>query len=539
MKYLLIEKSKRVNVKPYQRKGKYVVGYTREDPRNRKVYLDSLVEKVKALEATGRIRVEKLPTNEQQYLISRGIVFDVDRMGKPLIGYSRERSAQDLREKVLAGREKKVGEPYEIGTAFINVPQDFINFVERTIPKNELKDLKSVEEFSFNNFQECKTIPPKPFLDYLEKEYNRHPDYGGMYFHDIGRFVLNKTNISFEKHPSLKKTAFLHEIGHHQWWHHTIAEDRKEFISIWQKERIGKVVLDMSKTRQEKYEILETPETTSNGRYKVKNLGTGKIEEIEYQNIDGLNSITPYANANAHEGFAEAYAEYRYGTLDATEFPDTYHLLFEIFDKRRLEKQQNVLVEHFGEAFKVSGVEKLFSKLENIRTKEKAKVDYPYTDNVIDLLKRVEKANTPKDVKQTTVELDDYLKRGIGWQIEGVKEAGDVFGEVYEYAMEKRKKFITKKYDTTALDEVIKKHKKLAKEFKDIESQQDLVSYLEGLKNTIEDNWKIGLYEESEFPTLKQEVNHAISFLKRKSRKFEWAISEKAIDSFANLREII
>ena len=166
-------------------------------------------------------------------------------------------------------------------------------------------------------------------------------------------------------------------------------------------------------------------------------------------------------------------------------------------------------------------------------------VDYPYTDNVIDLLKRVEKANTPKDVKQTTVELDDYLKRGIGWQIEGVKEAGDVFGEVYEYAMEKRKKFITKKYDTVALDEVIKKHKKLAKEFKDIESQQDLVSYLEGLKNTIEGNWKIGLYEESEFPTLKQEVSHAISFLKRKSRKFEWAISEKAIDSFANLREII
>jgi len=297
VKYLLVEKSKRVSVKPYQRKGKYVIGYTREDPRNRKAYLDSLVEKVKSLEATGRIRIEKLPTDEQQYLISRGVVFDVDRMGKPLIGYSRARAVQDLREKVLAGREKKVGEPYEIGTAFVGVPNDFKNFIEKVIPMNELKDLNSIEEFSFHNFQECKTVPPKPFLSYLEKEYSKHPDYAGMYFHDIGRVVLDKTNISFETYPSFKKRAFLHEIGHHQWWYHMTSDDRKKFISVWQNEK-----------------------------------------------------VSDYANVNEGEGFAEAYAEYRYGVLQPNEFPNTYHLLFEIFDKKRIEKKQNVLVEHFVES---------------------------------------------------------------------------------------------------------------------------------------------------------------------------------------------
>jgi hypothetical protein len=511
MKYLLIEKSKRVSVKPYQRKGKYVIGHQRLDPRDRKAYLDSLVEKVKSLETTGRIRVEKLPTNEQQYLISRGVVFDVDRMGKPLIGYSRARAVQDLREKVsgkkgqpfltqqeveehyytpekmefLAIPERIKSEATVRSIQFEGVSEDVVTYLQTVVPSNELAGLLSVEQFSFHNFAECKTIPRKPYAEYLEEQFKEHPDYGGMYFHDIARLVLDKTNISFISKPKYMKYAMLHEIGHHQWWYHMKSEDLKRWIKIWKTEKVSE-----------------------------------------------------YAKTNHFEGFAEAYAHYRIGKLNADKYPETDKFLSEIFGTRLEAKRIPVTL---GEPISTSSdkFQNLMSKLDKIRAKEKALVDYPRTDAVIDLLKRVEEANTSKAVKTITEEMDDYLKRGIGWQIEGVKEAGDVFGEVYDYAMEKRKKFITKKYDTTALDEVIRKHKKLAKQFKDIESQQDLVSYLEGLKNTIEDNWKIGLYEESEFPTLKQEVNHAISFLKRKSRKFEWAIGEKAIDSFANLREII
>ncbi len=226
MKYLLIEKSKRVSVKPYQRKGKYVVGYQREDPRN------------------------------------------------------------------------KVGEPFEPGSAFVGVQKDFVEFIQKVVPISELRDLK-MEEFSFQNFSECKTIPKEPYLNYLENQYKTHPDYGGMYFHDIGRLVLDKTNVHFEKYPGFKKRAFLHEIGHHQWWYHITTNDRKEFTEIWKSEK-----------------------------------------------------VTDYAHVNFGEGFAEAYAEYRYGTLDATEFPDTYHLLNEIFERRK----QNVMVEAL-EGKKGEGVE--------------------------------------------------------------------------------------------------------------------------------------------------------------------------------------
>lgn len=288
MKYLLIEKSKRVSVKPYQRKGKYVIGHQREDPRN---------------------KAETTPAEH-------------------------------------------IGEPFEvIGTAFINVSSDLMGFIEKTIPKNELRDLKSIEEFSFKDFEECKTIPKEPYLSYLEKSYRMHPDYGGMYFHDISRFVLDKTNLMFAKYPTMKQTAFLHEIGHHQWWHHITTKDRREFISIWLRERIGKIVTDATQSGK-RLEVLATSEDTGGGKYKVKNLGTGKIEKIDFYNIEGLDSITPYSNANAHEGFAEAYAEYRYGTLSEEEFPDTYHLLNEIFERRK----KNVMVEAL-EGKKGEGVE--------------------------------------------------------------------------------------------------------------------------------------------------------------------------------------
>jgi len=280
MKHLLIEKSKRVSVKPYQRKGKYVIGYQRLDPRN---------------------KVEET---------------------------------------------SNAGEPFEIGSAFINVSDSLVKFIQTTIPIDELRDLKSIEEFSFQNFEECKTIPKEPYLDYLQKAYNEHPDYGGMYFHDIARFVLDNTNEVFNKYPNRKKRAFLHEVGHHQWWYHTTAEDRKEFISIWERDRIGKIVSG--------WEILETPETTKEGKYKVKNIKTGETTFSDYLYISGLglNSVTAYANANSHEGFAEAYAEFRAKSLSEKKFPETYHLLAKILDRRK----QNVMVEAL-EGKKGEGVE--------------------------------------------------------------------------------------------------------------------------------------------------------------------------------------
>jgi len=274
MKHLLIEKSKRVSVKPYQRKGKYVIGYQRLDPRN---------------------KVEET--------------------------------------------SNKVGEPYELGSAYIGVPDDFVKFIQTTIPIDELRGLKSIEEFSFQHFEDCKTIPKEPYLEFLERGYKEHPDYGGMYFHDIARFVLDNTNEIFKKYPNRKKRAFLHEIGHHQWWYHTTAKDRKEFISIWERDRIGKIVSDT--LFDEKWEILETPETSNEGKYKVKNTETGKIEYFTFEDFTGLGGVTRYANANAHEGFAEAYAEFRAKSLSEEKFPDTYHLLAKIFERRK----QNVMVE--------------------------------------------------------------------------------------------------------------------------------------------------------------------------------------------------
>lgn len=280
MKYLIIEKSKRVSVKPYQRKGKYVIGYQREDPRN-------------------------------------------------------------LREKVQSDRKNKEGEPYELGAAYIGVPDSFVKFIQTTVPIDELRGLKSIEEFSFQHFEDCKTIPKEPYLEFLERGYKEHPDYGGMYFHDIARFVLDSTNEIFKLFPEQKERAFLHEIGHHQWWYHTTKEDRREFISTWERDRIGKILT--SPSSGEKWKILATSETTTNGKYELENIKTGKIYFYKLQDISswGLGGVTYYSNANAHEGFAEAYAEFRAKSLSEKKFPETYHLIAKILERRK----QNVMVE--------------------------------------------------------------------------------------------------------------------------------------------------------------------------------------------------
>ena len=66
----------------------------------RQVYLDNLIDRVKKQDILGRIAIEKLSPDEYQYLVSKGAVFDTDRMGNPQIGYSQRARQQDLREKV-------------------------------------------------------------------------------------------------------------------------------------------------------------------------------------------------------------------------------------------------------------------------------------------------------------------------------------------------------------------------------------------------------------------------------------------------------
>jgi hypothetical protein len=335
VKYLLIEKSKRVSVKPYQRKGKFVIGYTREDPRNKNEFI----------ETPWKMNLARYVDARSKGPFALGI-FEAKAIHKEEV----ERAVKEgkpVPQEVL--KEYKLGEPFrvEIGTAFVGVPQDFVNFIEKVIPRNELEGLKSIEEFSFQNFMECKTIPKEPYLNYLEKAHKKHPDWAGMYFQDIRALVLDKTDIEFEKSPSYKKYAFLHEIGHHQWWYHTTAQERKEFVELWEKERIGAVVVDMKTSA--KLKVLETPETTQKD-YKVKNVETGEETFINWDNVLGMPGVSRYSSANANEGFAEAYAEYRIGTLPVDEFPDMYDFFFRTFDKKRIEKKQNVLVEHFAKS---------------------------------------------------------------------------------------------------------------------------------------------------------------------------------------------
>jgi hypothetical protein len=170
---------------------------------------------------------------------------------------------------------------------FEGVSEDVATYLQTVVPSNELAGLLSVEQFSFQNFENCKTIPRKPYAEYLEEEFKEHPDYGGMYFHDIARLVLDKTNISFISNPKYMKYAMLHEIGHHQWWYHMKSEDLKRWIKIWKKEKVSE-----------------------------------------------------YAKTNHFEGFAEAYAQYRIGKINANKYPETYKFLSEIFDIRRFENKR-------------------------------------------------------------------------------------------------------------------------------------------------------------------------------------------------------
>ncbi len=639
MKYII--KSKRVNVRPYQRKGKYVIGHQRLDPREKE---DELVAHIKelydqsdylkrfpfetVLENARKVKTRKenktLPENWKEIFSSPMSSADIagkwnmeqetaskllNKLAKEEklirevksvpVAYSKKSGGHMYGRKNIALYSlPKPGQPFMTQQAmeemkyapedtkffgvaerikseetvkskeveYVGVSPNTIKILEHFIPKEDLEGIRSIEEFSFHDFSKCKTLPKEPFRNDIEKGYQEHPDYGGMYYHDIARLVIDSTNSSFQMSLDYKAYAMFHEIGHHQWWYHITPEDAQRYENIWKREK-----------------------------------------------------VTDYAYTNYGEGFAEAYARYRIGKIDPQKFPETYKFCSEVFDQRRLQKKEgkNIPVGEaystskekpnlakqlevafndfarsrgftnkvagdyafmnkkgkmfklirtrrdgtitvweegvgrydlkyvvMGEPISVKGEEestkeKLFSKLESVRVKEKALVDYPYTANVIDLLKRVEEANTFKDVRQTTIEFDDYLKRGIGWQIEGVPEAGKVFGEAYDYAMEKRKKFLNRKFDTTGLDEIIKRYEAVSKKLPENEDQKELVGHLRGIKELFEDNWKIGLYEESEFPTLKQEVNQAVKVMKRKAKKNFWAFNEKAFDdAFATVKEV-
>ncbi len=194
-------------------------------------------------------------------------------------------------------------------------------------------------------------VPSPFFYEYLEEQYNEHPDYGGMYFHDIARLVIDSSNEDFIADKPFKRYAVLHEIGHHQWWYHIKSEDAKRWVEAWEEDRIGTVVKDFQHP-EKNLRIVETPQTTRDGKYRVEDISTGKIESLEYDRITGIHSPSQYSNANASEGFAEAYAKYRLGKLHADEFPELYKFFSEVFDVRRMEKKRQSKKIPIGEPVK-------------------------------------------------------------------------------------------------------------------------------------------------------------------------------------------
>lgn len=168
--------------------------------KNRISYLDNLLEKAKAEGDAGRIRIEKLPTNEQQYLISKGAIFDVDRMGNPLLGYSQKQRVADLRNKVMnktKNEKEKYGDLKPLDYISSYIPDSLSSWFKQTSTNSRPTDISQS-----NGTWETPTSSTMNTLNYVLADRN-------IDLRDVTK-AIEKTHgiLEDQKNASLKETLF-------------------------------------------------------------------------------------------------------------------------------------------------------------------------------------------------------------------------------------------------------------------------------------------------------------------------------------------
>ena len=153
----------------------------------------------------------------------------------------------------------------------------------------------------------------------------------------------------------------------------------------------------------------------------------------------------------------------------------------------------------------------LIAKMEHYERNE-LRYEYPRALGLRHLLDQLENARNPAKIKKITLEVDTYIKRGIGWgEHPAEKEA---IKAVYDYAREKRRLVFTA-LDLTHIDRAISFFSDKAKAMPSEKSLQSACRKLRDVREIMQSPDSIGLYEESQFSTIRQEISFDFKLIRR------------------------
>jgi len=164
----------------------------------------------------------------------------------------------------------------------------------------------------------------------------------------------------------------------------------------------------------------------------------------------------------------------------------------------------------------------LESKIDSlIKWERKQGHTYPIAQAYKNYYTDLKKVKGKKAIINLTTELDSFLKRGDKFSIKENKAADYIRNQLTKLLVAKRREVI-KPYNAKPLKQLIKKYKDNINEVyegKVPKETKEVFDVAESMVSTLEHPETIGLYEESEYPTVKAELNSKIKLIGRMAKR--------------------
>lgn len=174
------------------------------------------------------------------------------------------------------------------------------------------------------------------------------------------------------------------------------------------------------------------------------------------------------------------------------------------------------VIELLGLLEGIESFESLISDLKMFEKEERKIHEYPTMSSIISFIEAINKAKGKK-LKDLTVDFDSYCKLGIGWEIKGMPGSDKIVERAYNFAIERRKTAFPR-YSLVAIDKAIVFVQKAITKEKSNKGLKEYLRTLTDIKELLQEPWRVGLEEETQFPTLKREVSHDLKFILKKMK---------------------
>ena len=184
--------------------------------------------------------------------------------------------------------------------------------------------------------------------------------------------------------------------------------------------------------------------------------------------------------------------------------------------KEKIEKEENTPQMPEGKSKKQ---QKIYKLIQSLMDEERWQgIEYPKSKAYENYYNDLMSSPSDKETLKITKELDDYLKTGDKFSLLDNRLADEVRKQLFELIAEKRRE-INKGYDTINLRGFIEDLKKDIEEVDLGKEYNDVIKRVEEIEANLKDPSHIGLYEESQFPTLRQEIKHNVEMLKKVTKR--------------------